>query len=274
MHALLLFASLPRAFADYQIAQGYSTAACSGAPIVSFYIAGGACNFCSGPNEYNFCAYSCINSTFGEMKVYPTADCSGVPSYTYQQPGLTCAAGGEVFGEGARLPFFGLSQSSLCLPGQYAKPATGKVVATVPSYSAGVAPPSCDVAPNGVLSYVTDVCMPDPATLQSAMATCGPGYAELQHFSDQSCGGAAYVKDAFPLGCSLSRNGNSTLVGCTPSSPGAAAAPSALSAQLLYGTGGAAALLALLLALAWWLRRGGKQQQQQQQQYAELAAGN
>ena len=260
-----------RAFADYQIAQGYSTTACSGTPIANLYLGGGACNFCSGPNDYNFCVFSCINSTFGEMKVYSNQDCSGTPSYIDQVSGFTCAAGVPEFGAGVRLPLFGLSLSVLCLPGQYAKPTTGMVVAAVPSYS-GEVPTSCDVPPHGVLSYVTDVCMPDPATLQSAMATCGPGYAELQHFSDPSCGGEAYLKDAFPLGCSLSRD-NSTLVGCAPSSA-AAAAPSALSAQLLYGGGGAAALLALLLALAWWQRRGGKQQQPKQQDYAALAAGN
>ena len=202
------------------------------------------------------------------MRVYSNADCSGTPSYVDKQPGFTCAAGGS--GGGGRLPFLGLSLSSLCLPGQYVKPATGMVVASIPSYSSGQEPASCDVMPNGVLSYVTDVCMPDPATLQSAMATCGPGYAELQHFSDPSCGGVAYLKDTFPLGCSLSRYGNSTLVGCAPSPPAGAMAPSSLSAQLLYGGGGVAALLALLLALAWWQRRWGKQQQQQQNNYAAL----
>ena len=276
MSALLLVlisVCVPYALADYQLIQGYSTTTCSGAPIFNFDLTpGGACYLCGGsygpgPNDFRYCTYSCINNTFGVAKVYSTSDCSGTPSSTSQQSGFSCQAGGSL-GGGGRFPIPGLSVSSLCFPGQFVKPNTGMGVDLIPSF--GEAPQSCDVAPVGVFAYATDVCMPDPATLQGVKATCGPGYAEIQHYSDQSCGGAAYFIDTFPLGCSLARD-NSTLISCVPS-PAAAAAPSALSAQLIYGGCGGAALLALLLV--WWQRRGccKQQQQPQQNEYTRLRA--
>lgn len=224
-------ALLVGAQADYFTQTFHNGAGCTGSVFQRSASFIGGCT----PSGTFSTAFTCVNSSFGVLNIYPSATCSGTPT-----PSM-------VNGINWGCSDIGSSTTSnvVCVTGAYSPPINNSRLSTF--YQGATCASSAAVTAGAVAqsasSGATGVCV--QSFTQSSITTCNATASTASLYTSADCSGAIAFNFTLPLGCTADANG-ATVVSCTGSGASSGAAATTLTAA-------AAVLLAAASAASAWM---------------------